>query len=185
MSGSPSNKHLKLAGALVLGEAIDLHTMTHTARPPHVALADHFADRAMSRHPLRIRLTSGEEFDCHAPFFDVDDLLLVVTTAEGAVRKVRPAEIEALFEHRPRWPAYASLGLVTVVPGAAISAFLVPLLSPLTAVDGALFGALGGVVAVAVLPSFLPSVSPFAYPRLLDRLGPLAYWRTVFSKADA
>src|SRR2546427_9875985 len=98
--------------------------MTHPARPPHVALADHFADPRMSRHPLRIRLTSGEEFDCHAPFFDVDDFLLVVTTAEGAVRKVGPAEVEALFEHRPRWLAYASLVLVSVALGAALIAFL-------------------------------------------------------------
>jgi len=30
---------------------------------------------------LRIRLTSGEEFDCHAPVFDIEELVLVVTTS--------------------------------------------------------------------------------------------------------
>src|SRR5438034_3865081 len=85
------------------------------ARPAHVALADHFADPGASQRPLRIRLTSGEEFDCHAPVFDIDHLVLIVTTSEGVTRKVRPADIETLYERRPRWPAYASLGLVTVV----------------------------------------------------------------------
>jgi len=158
--------------------------MTPPARPPHVALADYFAGPGTSRHPLRIRLTSGEEFDCRAPLFDADQLVLVVTTSEGVDRKVRPADVEALCERRPRWPVYASLGLVTVVPGVGLSAFLVPLLSPLSAVDGAFLGALGGALAAAVLPWFLPRLSPFAYQRLLERLGPLTYWRTVFSKAE-
>jgi hypothetical protein len=130
-------------------------------------------------------LTSGVEFACRAPFFDVDQLVLFVTTSEGVVRKVRPAEIQALYEHRPRWPAYAGLGLATVGLGAGISALLVPLLSPFTAVDGALLGALGGAVAAAVFPWFLASLSPFAYQQLLQRLGPFAYWRSVFPKADA
>ena len=159
--------------------------MTHAARPPHVSLADHFADPGAARHPLRLRLTSGEEFGCHTPCFDVDQLVLVVTTFEGIARRVRPAEIEALYERRPLWPAYASLGLVTVIPGAAISALVVPLVSPLSALDGAWFGALGGIVAAATLPWFLPSVSPSVYARLLERLGSFASWRTVFSKADA
>src|SRR5437773_12407126 len=76
------------------------------ARPAHVALADHFADPGASQRPLRIRLTSGEEFDCHAPVFDIDHLVLIVTTSEGVTRKVRPADIETLYERRPRWPAY-------------------------------------------------------------------------------
>src|SRR2546430_17026365 len=85
--------------------------MTHPARPPHVALADHFADPGASRHPLRIRLTSGEEFDCSAPSFDIDQLVLVVTASEGAVRKIRPTDIQVLYERRPRWPAYAGLSV--------------------------------------------------------------------------
>jgi len=159
--------------------------MRHPARPPHVALADHFANPASSRHPLRIRLTSGEEFDCRAPCFDVDHLALSVTTSEGAVRKIRPADIQVVYERRPRWPAYAGLSVTTVALGAAISAVLVPLLAPLTAADGAFLGALGGALAAAVLPWFLSSLSPFAYQRLLERLGPFASWRTVFRKADA
>ena|SRR2546422_886501 len=123
--------------------------MTHPARPPHVALADHFADPGASERPLRIRLTSGEEFDCHAPVFDIEELVVVVTTSEGITRKVRPADIQTLSERRPGWPAYASLGLLTVVPGAGLSALLVPLLSPLGALDGAILGAFGG-------PSHLP-----------------------------
>src|SRR2546426_574392 len=112
--------------------------MRHPARPPHVALADHFANPASSRHPLRIRLTSGEEFDCRAPCFDVDHLVLSVTTSEGDVRKVRPADIQVVYERRPRWPAYAGLSVTTVAMGAAMSAVLVPLLAPLTAADGPL-----------------------------------------------
>jgi len=158
--------------------------MTHPARPPHVALADHFADPGSSRHPLRIRLTSGEEFDCRAPVFDFDHLALLVTTSEGSVRKLRPADIQALYERRPRWPAYAALSVTTVVLGAVTSAVIVPLFSPLTAAGGAFLGALGGALAAAVLPWFLPGLSPFAYQRLLERLGPLAYWRSVFPKAE-
>ena len=159
--------------------------MTHPARPPHVALADHFADPGTSRHPLRIRLTSGEEFGCSAPSFDIDQLVLVVTASEGAGRKIRPADIQVVYECRPRWPAYAGLSVTTVVLGAVTSAVILPQLSPLTAAVGAFLGALGGALAAAALPWFLPSLSPFAYQRLLERLGPLAYWRTVFRKADA
>jgi hypothetical protein len=159
--------------------------MTHPARPLHVTLADHFADARASRHPLRVRLASGEEFDCHSPSFDVDQLLLVVTTYDGVARTIRPGEIQALHERRARWPAYAGLTFATVAIGAGMSAFVVPLLSPLTAVYGAFFGALGGAVAAAVVPTILPGVIPFEYARLLDRLGPLAYWRAVFPKADA
>jgi len=32
---------------------------------------------------LRIRLTSGEEFVCHGPVFDIEQLVLVVTTSQG------------------------------------------------------------------------------------------------------
>ena len=92
--------------------------MTHPARPPHVALADHFAGPGASERPLRIRLTSGEEFDCHAPVFEIEDLVLVVTTSEGITRKVWPADIQTVSERRPGWSAYASLGLLTLVPGA-------------------------------------------------------------------
>jgi len=159
--------------------------MTHPARPAHLALADHFANPGSSRHPLRIRLTSGEEFDCRAPCFDVDRLVLSVITSTGAVREIRPADIQVVYERRPRWPAYAGLSVTTVAMGAAISAVLVPLIAPLTAADGAFLGALGGALAAAVLPWFLPSLSPFAYQRLLERLGPFASWRTVFRKADA
>jgi hypothetical protein len=45
---------------------------------------------------LRIRLTSGEEFDCHAPVFDFDQLVLVVTTAEGIWRTVFSNEDSSL-----------------------------------------------------------------------------------------
>jgi len=158
--------------------------MTRLARPPHVALADYFADPGASRHPLRIRLTTGEAFDCHAPVFDVDQLVLVVTTSQGVARTIQPAEVQALYELRPRWRAYASLAFFTVVPGAGISALLVPLLSPLSAGGGALFGALGGAFAAALVPWLVAGISPFAYQRLLERLGPLAYWRTVFSTGD-
>jgi len=153
--------------------------MTHPARPPHVALADHFADPEASSHPLRLRLASGEEFDCHVACFDVDQLVLVVTTSGGVARQLRPAEIEALYERRPRWLAYAGLTLGTVTLGASISALVVPLLSPLTATEGALLGALGGAIAAAVVPWLLRSISPFAYSQLLERLGPFAYWRAV------
>jgi len=159
--------------------------MTHPARPPHVALADHFADPEASRHPLRLRLGSGEEFDCHAPCFDVDQLVLVVTTSGGVAREVRPAEIEGLYERRPRWPAYLGLSFGTVTLRASISALVVPLLSPLTATDGAMLGALGGAMAAAVVPRLLRSLSPFAYSQLLERLGPFAYWRAVLPKTDA
>ncbi len=153
------------------------------ARPAHVALADHFADPGASQRPLRIRLTSGEEFDCHAPVFDIDHLVLIVTTSEGVTRKVRPADIETLYERRPRWPAYASLGLVTVVPSAGLSALLVPLLSPLSALDGAVLGAFGGAVAFGTVPWVLATFHPVAYSRLLGRLG-FAHWRAVFSKTE-
>ena len=133
---------------------------------------------------MRIRLTSGEEFDCHAPVFDFDLLVLVVTTSEGVTRKVAPTEIETLCERRPGWPAYATLGLVTVVPGAGLSALLVPLLSPLSALDGAILGAFGGAVAFVTVPLVLATVSPVAYSRLLGRLG-AAHWRTVFSNEDS
>ncbi len=132
---------------------------------------------------MRIRLTSGEQFDCHAPVFDDDQLVLVVTTAEGGTRKVSPTEIETLCERRPGWPAYTSLGLVTVVPASGLSALLVPLLSPLSALDGAILGAFGGAVAFATVPWVLATVSPVAYSRLLGRLG-AAHWRTVFSRED-
>src|SRR5712691_5438563 len=145
--------------------------MTHLARPHHVTLADHFSDPGASRHPLRLRLASGEQFDCHAPFFDVDQLVLVVTTSDGVARTIRPGEIRALYERRARWPAYAGLTFAAVAMGAGISALLVPLLSPLTAVYGAFLGALGGAVAAAVVPSILSSVMPFGYARLLERLG--------------
>src|SRR2546430_13604509 len=126
--------------------------MTHLATPPHVTLADHFADPDASRHPLRLRLTSGEELDCHAPSFDVDQLVLVVTTSDGVARTIRPDEIRALYERRARWLPYAGLTVATVAMGAGISALLVPLLSPFTAVYGAFLGALGGGVAAAVVP---------------------------------
>ena len=151
--------------------------------PPHVALADHFADPGASERPLRIRLTSGEAFDCHAPVFDIEELVLVVTTSGGVTRKVRPADIQTLSERRPSWPAYASLGLVTVVPGAGLSALLVPLLSPLGALDGAILGAFGGAVAFATVPWVLATFSPVAYSRLLGRTG-FAHWRTVFAKGE-
>src|SRR2546428_343014 len=102
--------------------------MTHLARPLHVILADHFADPGASRHPLRLRLASGEEFDCHAPCFDVNRLVLVVTTSDGVARAIRPDEIQALDERRARWPAYAGLTVATVAMGAGISALLEPLL---------------------------------------------------------
>jgi hypothetical protein len=159
--------------------------MTHLTRPLHVTLADHFADPRASRHPLRLRLASGEELDCHAPVFDVDQLVLVVTTSDGVARTIRPEEVRALSERRARWPVYAGFTVATVAMGAGISALLVPLLSPLTAVYGALFGALGGGVAAAVVPSVLASVIPVGYARLLERLGPLAYWRSVVPKPDA
>lgn len=158
--------------------------MTRLARPPHVALADHFADPGASLRPLRIRLRSGEELDCHAPVFDIDRLMLVVATSEGVTRTLHPTEIEALYERRPGWPAYASLGLVTVVPGAGLSAFLIPLLSPLSALDGALLGAFGGAVAFGIVPWALATFTPVAYSRLLERLGS-ARWRLVFSKHDS
>lgn len=154
--------------------------MTPTSRPAHVELADHFAKPGSSRHVLRIRLTSGEEVDCFTSFFDYDQLELIVTTQGGVTRRIRPAQVAAIAERRPRWLAYVSLGVVTVGVGALISALLVPLLSPLSAADGALFGALGGAVAAAVVPGVLRSASPVAYAELLDRLGPLAYWRVVF-----
>src|SRR5947209_18493657 len=103
--------------------------MRHPARPPHVALADHFANPASSRHPLRIRLTSGEEFDCRAPCFDVDHLVLSVTTSEGDVRKVRPADIQVVYERRPRCPAYAGTSVTTV----ALVPTMTPSLLPLSA----------------------------------------------------
>jgi len=159
--------------------------ITPLARPLHVTLADHFADPGASRHPLRVRLASGEELDCHAPFFDVDQLVLVVTTADSVARTIRPEEIRALYERRVRWSAYAGLTFATVAMGAGISALLVPLLSPLTAVYGALLGALGGGAAAAVVRSALPSVIPLEYARILERLGPLAYWRAVLPKPDA
>src|SRR5437867_2431259 len=159
--------------------------ITPLARPLHVTLADHVADPGASRHPLRVRLASGEELDCHARFFDVDQLVLVVTTSDGVARTIRPEEIRALYERRVRWSAYAGLTLATVAMGAGISALLVPLLSPLTAVYGALLGALGGGAAAAVVRSALPSVIPLEYARLLERLGPLAYWRAVLPKPDA
>src|SRR5438132_11317012 len=98
--------------------------MRHPARPPHVALADHFADPGSSRHPLRIRLTSGEEFDCRAPCFDVDHLALSVTTSEGAVRKILPAHIQVLYERRPRCPAIPGHCVTTVSPRAGASAVI-------------------------------------------------------------
>jgi len=53
---------------------------------------------------LRIRVTSGEEFDCHAPVFDIEDLVLVVTTSEGITWKVWPADIQTLSERPPPGP---------------------------------------------------------------------------------
>ena len=159
--------------------------MTHLATPPHVTLADHFADPDASRHPLRLRLTSGEELDCHAPSFDVDQLVLVVTTSDGVARTIQPEEIRALYERRLRWSADLGLTLATVAMGTGIGALLVPLLSPLTAGYGALFGALGGGVAAAIVRSVLPSVIPLEYARLLERLDSLAYWRAVLPKPDA
>src|SRR5881398_1478324 len=153
---------------------------TDLSVPPHVALADHFADPGASERPLRIRLTSGEEFDCHAPVFDIEELVLVVTTSGGVTRKVRPADIQTLSERRPSWPAYASLGLV---PGVGLSALLVPLLSPLGALDGAILGAFGGAVAFATVPWVLATFSPVAYSRLLGRTG-FAHWRTVVAKGE-
>src|SRR5437867_13146861 len=124
--------------------------------PPHVALADHFADPGASERPLRIRLTSGEAFDCHAPVFDIEELVLVVTTSGGVTRKVRPADIQTLSERRPSSPAYASLGLVKVVRGAGPRAPLVPRLPPLgplgRAIPGAVGGA-GGFAGVAWVPA--------------------------------
>src|SRR5436305_6152627 len=126
--------------------AHSMSMMTHLARPLHVTLADHFADPGASRHPLRVRLASGEEVDCHAPFFDVDQLVLVVTTSDGVARTIRPEEIRALYERRVRWPAYAGLTFATIAMGAGISALMVHLLSQLHPVYGAILGALGGDV---------------------------------------
>src|SRR2546425_876001 len=143
--------------------------MTHLARPLHVILADHFADPGASRHPLRLRLASGEEFDCHAPCFDVNQLVLVVTTSDGVARAIRPDEIQALDERRARWPAYAGLTVATVAMGAGISALLVPLLSSFTAVYGALFGALGGGVRSEEHTSELQSLAYLVCRLLLEK----------------
>ena len=158
--------------------------MTIPARPRHATLADHFADAGASRHPLRLRLVSGEELDCHSPSFDVDQLVLVVTTYDGVVRRIPPGEIRDLYERRARWPAYAGLTFATVAVSVGISAFLVPLLSPLGAIYGAMIGALGGAAAASAVATILPSVIPFEYARLLDRLGSLAYWHAVLPNAD-
>src|SRR5438309_10182634 len=117
--------------------------MTHPTRPIHVTLADHFADAGVSRHPLRLRLASGEEFDCHSPSFDVDELVLVVTTYDGVARPIRPGEIQALYERRACWPAYAGLTIATGAIGAATSALLAPSLAPLGAVYGPPLGTPG------------------------------------------
>ena len=115
----------------------------------------------------------------------MDQLVLVVTTSDGVARTIRPGEIRALYERRARWLAYAGLTVATVAMGAGISALLVPLLSQFTAVYGAFLGALGGGVAAAVVPSVLARVIPLGYARLLERLGPLAYWRSILPKPDA
>src|SRR5437870_13495116 len=117
--------------------------MTYPTRPIHVTLADHFADAGVSRHPLRLRLASGEELDCHSPSFDVDELDLVVTTYDGVARTIRPGEIQALYERRARWLAYAGLTIATLAIGAVISALLAPSLTPRGAVYRALLGARG------------------------------------------
>ena len=157
--------------------------ITHSPRPPHVVLADHFAQAGACTHPLRIRLTSGEQFDCYRPHFDVDELVLSVTTYEGVVRNVRAAEVQAIFERRPRLPVYAGVSLAAILLGAGICALVVPFLAPLTAVDGASIGGLAGALGAAVL--LLPTLNPVAYPRLVEHLGGFVHWRAVFPKADA
>src|SRR5438132_12797111 len=104
--------------------------MTHPTRPIHVTLADHFADAGVSRHPLRLRLASGEEFDCHSPSFDVDELVLVVTTYDGVARRIRPGGIQALYERRARWPASAGLTLAKPPRGARSNVPLRRFLAP-------------------------------------------------------
>ena len=157
--------------------------ITHSPRPPHVLLADHFAQSGACTHPLRIRLTSGEEFDCHRPVFDVDELVLSVTTYERVVRNVPAAEVQAIFERHPPLPVYAGVSLAAVLLGAGLGALVVPLLAPLKAVDGASIGGLAGALGAAVL--LLPTLNPIAYPRLVKHLGAFVYWRAVFPKADA
>jgi|SRR5690349_1128554 hypothetical protein len=159
--------------------------MTHPSRPAHVELADHFSSSGSRGQLLRVRLTSGEEFEGVLSAFDADHLVLVVTTSAGQSRKIRPAEVVAIAERRPRWLLQAALGVVTVGVGAFVSALVVPLLAPLAAADGALIGALGGAVAAIIVPGVVRDVSPVAYARLLERLGPLGSWRAVFPKADA
>jgi len=70
--------------------------MTRFTRPAHVELADHFANPGPSQHPLRVRLTSVEEFNCLASTFDIDALVLVATTREGSTRRIRPSEVAAI-----------------------------------------------------------------------------------------
>lgn len=122
---------------------------------------------------------SGEEVDGYAPSFDPDELVLVITTTDGATRTIRPAEIQALFEHRPRWSFYAAATGAIVLLSGSLSAFLVPLLSPLSSLQGAFIGAIAGVAAAYAVSSSIGSVAPVEYARGWQRLAPLTRWHTI------
>ena len=148
-------------------------------RPVHVTLADHFANPSASRCVVRIVLVSGEEVDGYAPSFDPDELVLQITTTDGARRTIRPAEIQALLEHRPRWSFYAAATGAIVLLAGSLSAFLVPLLSPLSGLQGAFIGGIAGAAAAYAVSSSVASLAPVEYARRWRRLGPLTRWRTI------
>lgn len=153
-------------------------TAPDPTRPVHVTLADHFANPRASRSVVRIVLVSGEEVDGYAPSFDPDELVLVVTTTTG-VRTIRPAEIRALFERRPSWPFYAAATGAIVLLAGGLSAFLVPLLSPLSGLQGAVIGAIAGAGAAYAVSSSVASLAPVEYARGWQRIAPLTRWRTI------
>jgi len=127
--------------------------MTYPVRPPHVIIADRFANLGTGPDRLRLELASGEELDARKPFFDSEQLILYTTLPDRTVREVRPAEITAMWEPRPNWRTRSALGASIVVLGAVIGG--------LVGGSGMFLGALAGAFAAPVAIWLLQDLAPF------------------------
>ena len=137
--------------------------------PPHVVIADHFADDAGGTRRLRLEMVSGEQFTCREPRFDYDKLALCVMLKGGVVRELQPSQIRSLFERRANWTTRLTLGIATFMGGIAVGAVAQrSSTSPWVFVGG-----LAGAFAAPLLVWLLQDVPPFVR------------WNRVFPRVDA
>ena len=141
--------------------------MTAPIIPPHVVIADHFADDAGGTRRLRLELVSGNQFTCRAPRFDYEKLALYVTLKGGVVREVQPSDIRTLFERRANWTTRLALGIATFIGGIIAGTIAGG------ASTGAFVGGLAGALAAPLIVWLLQDVPPFVR------------WGPVFPRVDA